>query len=104
MRAHPEYVGGERSEVTGLMRAGPGSLVKDGAEGVYAAALADGRAVAVKVADGGHRAGQAVLVAALRALGAASEPGVDEETLDRLGVLPVLGHGKQVGRIRPLLP
>lgn len=104
MRAHPEFVGGEHSEVTGLMRAVPGSLVKDGAEGVYAAALADGRAVAVKVADGGHRAGQAVLVAALRALGAASEPGVDEETLDRLGVLPVLGHGEQVGRIRPLLP
>ena len=63
-----------------------------------------GRAVAVKVADGGHRAGQAVLVAALRALGAASEPGVDGEALGRLGVLPVLGHGKQVGRIRPLLP
>ena len=72
MRAHPEYVGGERSEVTGLMRAVPGLLVKDGAEGVYAAALPDGRAVAVKVADGGFRAGQAVLVAALRALGATS--------------------------------
>lgn len=104
MRAHPEYVGGERSEVTGLMRAVPGLLVKDGAEGVYAAAMPGGRAVAVKVADGGYRAGQAVLVAALRALGAASEPGVDERELDRLGSLPVLGHGDPVGRIRPLLP
>ena len=65
MRAHPEYVCGEQSEVTGLMRAVPGLLLKDGAESVYAAALPDGRAVAVKVSDGGFRAGQAVLVAAL---------------------------------------
>jgi L-asparaginase II len=104
MRTHPEFVGGERSEVTGLMRAVPGLLVKDGAEGVYAAAFPDGRAVGVKVADGGYRAGQAVLVAALRELGAASEPGADHSELDRLGTLPVLGHGEPVGRIRPLLP
>ncbi|MEO8107747.1 MAG: asparaginase [Actinomycetes bacterium] len=104
MRAHPEFVGGERSEVTGLMRAVPGLLVQDGAEGVYAAALPDGRAVAVKVADGGFRAGQVALVAALRVLGAASEPGVDAEALDRLGTVPVLGHGEPVGRIRPLVP
>jgi len=104
MRTHPEFVGGERSEVTGLMRAIPGLLVKDGAEGVYAAAFSDGRAVAVKVADGGYRAGQAVLVAALRELGAASEPGADHSELDRLGTVPVLGHGEPVGRIRPLLP
>lgn len=104
MRAHPEFVCGEQSEVTGLMRAVPGLLVKDGAEGVYAAALPDGRAVVVKVADGGYRAGQAVLVHALRALGGATEPGVNEEAFDRLGVLPVLGHGEPVGSIRPLVP
>ena len=104
MRAHPEYVGGEESEVTALMRAVPGLLVKDGAEGVYAAALADGRAVAVKVADGGFRAGQVVLVAALRALGAASTPGADAGALARWGTVPVLGHGEPVGRIRPLVP
>jgi L-asparaginase II len=103
MRAHPEFVGGEQSEVTGLMRAIPGLLVKDGAESVYVAALPDGCAVAIKIADGGFRAGQAVLVAALDALGAASDPGVDAEALARWGTLPVLGHGEPVGRIRPLL-
>ncbi len=104
MRAHPEYVCGERSEVTGLMRSVPGLLVKDGAEAVYVAALSDGRAVAVKIADGGFRAAQAVLVAALRELGVASGPGVDVAALEQWGVLPVLGHGEPVGRIRPLAP
>lgn len=103
MRAHPQLVCGERSEVTGLMRAVPGLLVKDGAESVYAAALPDGRAVAVKVSDGGFRAGQAVLVAALLRLGAASEPGADAAELERWGTVPVLGHGHPVGRIRALL-
>ena len=104
MRAYPEFVGGERSEVTGLMRAVPGLLLKDGAEGVYVAALPDGRAAAVKVADGGFRAGQVALVASLRALGAASDPGVDVLAFDRWGTVPVLGHGEPVGRIRHLLP
>jgi L-asparaginase II len=103
MRRYPEFVGGERSEVTGLMRAVPGLLVKDGAEAVYVAALPDGRAVAVKVADGGFRAGQAVLVAALDALGAGSDPGVDAEAFAEWATLPVLGHGEPVGRIRPLI-
>jgi L-asparaginase II len=104
MRAHPEFVCGEESEVTGLMRAVPGLLVKDGAESVYAAALPDGRAVAVKVSDGVFRAGQVVLVSALRAIGAASGPGVDVEAFERLGLVPVLGRGEPVGRIRPLVP
>lgn len=103
MRAHPEFVGGEQSEVTGLMRAVPGLLVKDGAESTYVAALSDGRAVVVKIADGGFRAGQVVLVAALLALGAASEPGADVAGLERWGTIPVLGHGEPVGRIRPLI-
>ncbi len=99
---HPEYVGGDRSEVTGLMRAVPGLLVKDGAESVYVGALSDGRAVAVKVADGGFRAGQVVLVAALRQLGAGEVPGADIAALDRWGTVAVLGHGEPVGAIRPL--
>lgn len=103
MREHPEFVGGEQSEVTGLMRAVPGLLVKDGAEAVYVAALPDGRTVAIKIADGCFRAGQAVLVAALDALGVGSDPGVDVEALRRWGALPVLGHGAPVGRIRPLI-
>ena len=102
MRSHPEYVGGDASEVTGLMRAVPGLLVKDGAESVYVAALADGRAAAVKIADGGFRAGQVVLVAALRQLGAADEPGADVAALDQWGNVAVLGHGEPVGVVRPL--
>ena len=102
MRAHPEYVGGTESEVTGLMRAVPGLLVKDGAEAVYAAALPDGRALALKIADGGFRAAQPLLVAALRALGAGEVPGVDGSALDRFGSIPVLGHGAAVGAVRPL--
>lgn len=103
MRAHPEMVCGRHSEVTGLMRAVPGLLVKDGAESVYAAALPDGRAVALKIADGGFRAGQAVLVAALRRLGVEDVSGVDRAALDRWGNVSVLGHGRPVGRIRPLV-
>jgi L-asparaginase II len=103
MRAHPEMVCGERSEVTGLMRAVPGLLVKDGAESVYAAALPDGRAVALKIADGGFRAGQAVLVAALGLLGVEELPRVDLAALHRWGTVLVLGHGEPVGRIRPLV-
>jgi L-asparaginase II len=103
MRAHPQMVGGEGSEVTGLMRAVPGLLLKDGAESVYVAAVPDGRAVALKVADGGFRAGQSVLVAALSRLGVAERADVDHEAFQRWGTVPVLGHGEPVGRIRPLI-
>ncbi len=39
MMSRPEYVGGSHRDVTSLMRGVPGLLAKDGAEGVYAAAL-----------------------------------------------------------------
>ena len=93
MRAHPDYVCGDASEVTGLMRAVPGLLAKDGAESVYVAALPDGRACAVKISDGGFRAGQAVLVEALRVLGVADVPGVDVAALTRWGDVHLTGHG-----------
>ena len=69
MTAHPEMVGGDARDVTRFMRSVPGLMAKDGADGVFAAALPDGRAVALKIADGGDRARPAVMVAALRALG-----------------------------------
>ena len=69
MTGHPEMVGGERRDVTAFMRHVPGLMAKDGADGVFAAALPDGRAVALKIADGGDRARPPVMVAALRALG-----------------------------------
>jgi L-asparaginase II len=102
MRAYPDYVCGDASEVTGLMRAVPGLLVKDGAESVYVAALPDGRACAVKISDGGFRAGQAVLVESLRTLDVVDVPGVDLAQLDRWGDVPVTGHGVPVGEIRSI--
>ncbi|MCT7357250.1 asparaginase, partial [Streptomyces sp. 15-116A] len=52
MRQHPEMASGTDRDVAALMRAVPGLLAKDGFEGVQVAALPDGRAVAVKIADG----------------------------------------------------
>jgi L-asparaginase II len=72
MRAHPEVVGGEVRAVTHAMRAVPGLLAKDGAEGVVAFALADGRAGAVKVHDGADRALGSALLGALAAWSVAS--------------------------------
>ena len=68
MRTHPELVGGPGRDVTELMRAVPGLVAKEGAEGVYVAAMPDGRAVALKIADGGERARLPVMLAALRSL------------------------------------
>ena len=51
--------------MTRLMRGIPGLVAKDGAEGVYVAALPDGRAAAVKIADGSERARTAGAGAAL---------------------------------------
>nr|WP_239068782.1 asparaginase [Cellulomonas pakistanensis] len=101
MAEHPELVGGAQRDVTRAMRAVPGLVAKDGADGVYAAALPDGSAVAFKVTDGGGRPRPAVLAAALRVAGAASVPDVDLEALDALGDVPVLGHGEPVGAVVP---
>ncbi|MCQ4210846.1 asparaginase [Streptomyces longispororuber] len=98
MNAHAEYVGGTGRDVTAFLRALPGAVAKDGAEGVYALGLPDGSAVALKIADGGARPRAVVLTAALRHLG------VDVDTdplLSALTEAPVLGHGRPVGAIRP---
>jgi L-asparaginase II len=93
IRVHPQWLGGTGREVTELIRAVPGLIAKDGAEAVYAAALPDGRAVALKIADGSERARQVVMVALLRRLG------VQEPDLDALTERPVLGHGRPVGAV-----
>lgn len=95
MRAEPWYVGGTGRDVTELMQAIPGLVAKDGAEGVYAAALPDGTSVALKIEDGGGRARTPVLVAVLRLLG------VDVPLLEELASVPVLGGGHRVGEVRP---
>lgn len=94
MRGHPYLVGGTGRDVTALMQAVDGLVAKDGAEGVYAAGLADGRAVALKIEDGAGRARAPVMVAALRAAG------VDSPGLEPLETTPVLGHGAPVGEVR----
>jgi L-asparaginase II len=94
MRAHPELVAGERREDTLLMRAVPGLIAKGGAEGIHVAAHPDGRAVAVKVADGSERARVPVMVAALRSLGF---------DVDDVPVPLILGHGRPVGEVRSLV-
>ena len=94
MRENPWYVGGTGRDVTRLMEGVPGLLAKDGADGVYAAALADGSVAVVKVADGAARARVPVLVALLRLLGC------EEAVLEELATSPVLGGGRPVGEVR----
>ncbi len=98
MNAHPEYVGGTGRDVTTLMRALPGAVAKDGAEGVYALALPDGSAIALKIADGGQRPRPVVMTAALRHIGI---PVDTDPRLSALATAPVLGHGEPVGAVRP---
>ncbi|MFD9675499.1 asparaginase, partial [Streptomyces sp. NPDC059981] len=65
-------------------------------EGVQVAALPDGRAVAVKVADGADRARTAVTAAAL------ARAGVEPRLLAGFTGEPVTGGGRTVGGIRPV--
>ncbi len=93
IRAHPDYLGGTGRDVTALIAHTPGLIAKDGAESVYAVGLADGRGVALKVADGYPRAKPVILAAVLRRLG------VESAALAQLENAPVLGHGEPVGAI-----
>ncbi|GAA2612999.1 asparaginase [Streptomyces roseoviolaceus] len=97
MNTYAEYVGGTGRDVTRLMGAIPGSVAKEGAEGVYAVALPDGSSVALKIADGSTRALTVVMIAALRRLGVTTDA---DDVLTELATTPVLGHGKPVGAIR----
>ncbi|EGX55570.1 hypothetical protein SZN_32206 [Streptomyces zinciresistens K42] len=96
MRTHAEMASGAGRDVAALMRAVPGLLAKDGFEGVQLAALPDGRAVAVKIADGADRARVPVAAAAL------AFAGVDPEPLTGFRGEPLLGGGREVGRVRPV--
>lgn len=93
IRSAPEYLGGTGRDITALIRETDGVVGKDGAESVVAVGLADGRGVAVKVADGGSRARMVILAAALRAIG------VQSPALSQLEHSPVLGHGEPVGAL-----
>ena len=97
MRAYPEWTSGTHRDERRLMAAVPGLLVKSGAEGVDAFALADGHGVrsgAVKIDDGGQRARTPVTVAVLRQLGAVVP--------DELAAVPVTGGDAVVGEVRAI--
>lgn len=98
MSGHPLMVGGEQRDVTTFMRQVPGLIAKDGADGVFAAALPDGRAVAVKVADGANRARPSAMIVALDRLG------VDVSVLAPMVEEHLFGHGQPVGTVRSVLP
>jgi L-asparaginase II len=106
MRANPKWTSGTARPDRRLVEAVPGLLLKSGAEGVEALALADGSAAALKVddGDGGRRARIAVSVAVLRALGADELPGTDRAVLDELASPAVYGGGRVVGEVRVSLP
>ena len=97
MRARPDLVGGSRRDVTAFMRAVPGLVAKDGAEGVYVAALADGTGIAIKVDDGSDRGRQVAFAQILIDLG------VDAGALADLVAIPLYGGGAVVGQVRPAL-
>jgi L-asparaginase II len=105
---YPEYVSGTTRDEARLLRAVPGAIAKAGAEGCYALALPDGRAVALKIDDGGIRARPVVMVAALERLGLdglADSNGkpVDADAIRATGEAKLLGGAESVGELRPTL-
>jgi L-asparaginase II len=95
MTSFPEMVGGPANTTTRLMRSIPGLLAKDGAEGVFALALPDGRAMALKVADGANRVRPPMIRFALEAMSVPLDR-VDPEIFASV----ILGHGRPVGDVR----
>ena len=95
MTAYPAYVGGSRRDVTSLMLAVPGLVVKDGAEGVYAAGLPDGRGVAIKIEDGAGRARPAAMAEVLTQVGVPAAELAFLRSWEH-----VLGGGRSIGGFR----
>lgn len=98
LRTYPEFSGGSARDVTHVMRAVPGLVAKDGAEGVQAMLYDDGHrrfGIALKVADGSQRARPIVAAATLARLGVRT-PLIDEHLRQA-----VLGGGRPVGWAGP---
>lgn len=94
IRAHPQLVSGSTRDEAELLAAFPGAIAKAGAEACYAVALADGRAVALKIEDGAYRARPVAMAAALQQLGL-SHPVLDDQVRS-----PVFGGDRPVGEVR----
>jgi len=89
-RDFPEMVAGEKRLTTRLMREVSGLFMKEGAEGVEVATLADGRTIVFKVSDGSIRPFETLMVAAL------AEFGINvTDTTER-----VYGGSEAIGAIR----
>jgi L-asparaginase II len=92
-RDYPEMVSGPGRLATRMMQNIPGLFMKDGAEAVNVASLADGRTFAIKISDGTARAMPAITAAAL------AKFGIDAHEVP----VNVLGAGLPVGTIRATL-
>jgi L-asparaginase II len=92
-RDYPEMVSGPGRLATRMMQNIPGLFMKDGAEAVNVASLADGRTFAIKISDGTARAMPAITSAAL------AKFGIDAHEVP----VNVLGAGLPVGTIRATL-
>jgi len=89
-RDFPEMVAGENRLTTRLMREVSGLFMKEGAEGVEVATLADGRTIVFKISDGSIRPFETLMVAAL------AEFGINvTDTTER-----VYGGSEAIGAIR----
>ncbi len=97
MRANPTWVAGTDRDSAALMGGVPGLLAKEGAEGVYLVALADGRSLALKISDGADRARAPIAAAILTHLG------VEADVVSAQRTTAVLGGDKPVGVIRAAL-
>jgi L-asparaginase II len=102
MLAEPYLVGGRHSYDTDLMRVTSRVLAKRGAEALECAAiLPEGWGVAVKIDDGGSRAGAPALIATLRKLGGLSATELRE--LAPHAMPRVTGGGRTVGHLEMAL-
>jgi L-asparaginase II len=100
MLAEPYLVGGRGRDDTALMQATGDVMAKEGAEGLdCAVALSSRLGVAVKIADGGHRAAGPALLHALAQLDAVDGPQL-AALAHRLRPV-VMGGGAPVGTIEP---
>jgi L-asparaginase II len=94
VRTHPEMASGVGRDVAQFMQAVSGAYAKEGAEGVQVVALADGRAMALKIDDGNMRA-RAMITARVFEIW-----GVANVETEKLISTEVLGGGRSVGKFK----
>jgi len=91
-KAFPEMVAGEGRLTTRTMKSVPGLFMKEGAEAVEVASMADGRTLVFKISDGSWRAFGAIMHAALLEWGITTT----EEALNVYGGANIVGGMRAV--------